>query len=240
MSSISVNQFPVQATPTAIQRWRIHPRTGRVNMLFVDEGERKNDGTYKTGVALSFALLESDTGDADDWTLVSKTGNAGTNTTISSASNASGVLLSGITGLTYPAVGGYVALSGANVDSANGIYKVATTGNGTTTLVIDSTWDASTSGLSTGILATINPITLNPGGSQTSNFLSQKKLMQVWGWGTSSGGGYCRVDLQFSGLFNHGQIDIEVGATKQGFGFDGNGAAGVSGLSRDTAWPETP
>lgn len=211
-------------------------------MLFVDEGERKSDGTYKTGSALGFALLESDSGNANDWTLVNKTGSVSTNTTVSSASNASGVLLTAgttFTGLTYPVVSGYVALTGANVASANGIYKVATTGNGSSTIVVNATWGTSTSGLTTGVLTTVNPISLNPGGSQTSNFLSQKKMVQVWGWGATTGG-YCRVDLQFSGLFNHGQIDIEVNATKQGFGFDNNGGRGTGGLARTTAWPETP
>lgn len=235
MSTVSIHQLPISSSPARCGGIRIVSNPGRINALFLNQGERKNDGTFKEGVDVNLAFLESNTGAADSWTLMTKTGS--TLAATASASNASGVALA-VTGNTTIAPGDYVAVTGANKDKLNGVFLVSATSS-TTSIVIDVPYvAASHSGLTAASITEVDPVTVAPGGSESWNFLTQKKLVQIVGWGTG-GGGYCRMDLQFQGLLNFGSIDIEVDANKQGFGFDGNGAAGTGGPPT-AAWPETP
>jgi hypothetical protein len=127
-----------------------------------------------------------------------------------------------------------------NKPTLNGVFTVLSRASASaTTLVIDLPWDSGNASLTSAAVVEIDPIMVSAGGQENASVITQKKLLNVVGWGTDSGG-YCRLDLQFNGLMNFGQIDIEVNAQKTGYGFFGNGAAGVGGMGRNTAWPETP
>lgn len=242
MSTIAINQLAVSGTkPADVQVLKVYPKTGKINLLFVSEGERKNDGTTKTGSDLNFAFLESNTGDADDWNLISvKSGGASTTGTVAAAGSVSGtkITVASTAGLN---AGDVVAISGAIRDKLNGVFTISASNQGGTNITIDNVYDSSlaaTSGLNATIVE-VGPTTITPGGQENASVITQKKLLKIVGWGTT-GGGYCRLDLQFNGLMGFGQVDIEVNAQKTGYGFFGNGAAGVGGMGRDTSWPETP
>lgn len=236
MSSIAITQLPVPGeTPTDIQVLKVYPKTGKLNLLFNSEGERKNDSTTKPGTTLNFALMESDTGEADAWNLISKTGTAKTATVSASSALGTALTVDNVTGIT---AGDKVAVQGAVKPRVNGVFDVISAS--ATTLVIDLPWlaDNASSDLA-GTVTEVAPITVAPGGQENASVATQKKFLKVVGWGTE-GGGYCRMDIQFNGKSFFGQVDIEVHAQKTGYGYFGNGAAGVGGMGRDTAWPEVP
>jgi len=239
MSSIAISQLAVPGVnPSDVQVFRVWPRTGRINLSILNEGERKNDGTMKTGSTLNFALLESESGDADGWTLISKSGTSKTAT--ASASDANGVAIT-VSSQTTITEGDYVAVTGSDIPKLNGVFRVYSgSGVSPTTIVLDTPWvAASHSGLTTASVTEVSPITVVAGGQEVADVMTQKKLLKVAGWGTTSGG-YARMDLQLNGNIGWGQVDIEVVSNKQGYGFDGNGAAGVGGMGRSTVWPEVP
>jgi hypothetical protein len=238
MSTIAITQLAVSGkTPSDVQVLKVHPKTGKINLLFLNEGQRNNDGTMQAGSELNFALLESDSGDANDWTLINGTGTALAATASASHALGTAITVGAGTGII---TGDVVAVTGADKDKLNGVFEVLERASASaTTLVLDLPWVASMASLTAATVTEVAPIQIAPGGQENSSVLTQKKLIKLTGWGTTSGG-YARLDLQFNGLHGFGQVDIEVNAAKTGYGFFGNGAAGVGGMGRDTAWPETP
>lgn len=237
MSSISINQLAVPGkSPSDVQVLKVYPKTGNINLLFMNEGQRANDGTMKAGSTLNFALLESNTGNPNDWNLITKTGTALTAT--ASASHALGTAIT-VGATTGVVTGDHVAITGADKAGINGVYEVLLRASASaTTLVVDLPWSTANASLTSATVTEVDPISVTPGGQANSSVLTQKALLKIAGWGTTDGG-YARLDLQFNGLFGFGQVDIEVNAQKTGYGFFGGAQAGVGGMGRNTAWPET-
>lgn len=70
MAALSTDHFAVPGTTeTTVQVWQIHPKTGKINLLFFNNPQKANMGGQVPQNNLQFRIYESD--DRDSWTLIS-------------------------------------------------------------------------------------------------------------------------------------------------------------------------
>lgn len=233
MSTIAITQLAVPSqTPADIQTLKVWPKTGKINLMFNSEVESNNDGSTKTGSTLNFALLTSDTGAANDWTLLTAGANSTTATTATSSALGTTLAVSSNAGM---GAGTVVAVTGANVPDLNGVFVVSASSS-TNSITVALPYPSDASSNTTAKVTVVNPITVVSGGQNVANTQTANQYLKIAGWG-STGGGYCRLDLQFNGLFGFGQIDIETALTKSGYGTLGSSAAGVGNGPATPTWP---